>query len=183
MKKSGKIGGAVLAAALMLALTACNNGTSPSETSGNSENPASSSDETSLEQPNGVGGEDDAIGETPASDFEFEFDSNTRGMSVKKYIGKDENVIIPRSAKGFNVTKIGGTAFMNCDVASVTLPDTIKKVEMGAFWACFALKSIIVPDGVKGIEQYAFEGCSAEVYYNGKTYAEFDYDELYKLFE
>lgn len=51
----------------------------------------------------------------------------------KKYIGNEENVIIPRSAKGFNVTKICCTAFVRCDVASVTLPDTIKKIEMGAF--------------------------------------------------
>lgn len=82
MKKSGKICGAVLAAAHMLTLTACNSGTSPSETSGNFGNLASSSSETPLEQPNGIGAEDDAIGETPASDFEFEFDSKTFGMSV-----------------------------------------------------------------------------------------------------
>lgn len=82
MKKSGIICGAVLAAAHMLTLTACNSGTSPSETSGNFGNSASSSSETPLEQPNGIGAEDDAIGETPASDFEFEFDSKTFGMSV-----------------------------------------------------------------------------------------------------
>lgn len=181
MRKNGIILSAVLA--LSLALTACNNGTSPSETSGNFGNSASSSSETPLEQPNGVGAEDDAIGETPASDFEFEFDSKTRGMSVKKYIGNDENVIIPRSAKGFNVTKIGGTAFMSCDVTSVTLPDSIKKLEMGAFWACFKLNSIIIPDGVSGIEEYAFEGCSAEVYYKGNIYTEENYDEIYKMFE
>lgn len=92
-------------------------------------------------------------------------------------------MIIPRSAKGFNVTKICCTAFVRCDVASVTLPETIKKIEMGGFLACIKLNSITITDGVKGIEQYAFEGCSAEIYYKGKTYAEFDYDELYKLFE
>ena len=69
--------------ALSLALTACNSGTSPSEAPVNFDNSASSSSETPLEQPNGVGAEDDAIGETPASDFEFEFDLKTFGMSVK----------------------------------------------------------------------------------------------------
>lgn len=81
-KRAVKLGGAVLAAAHMLTLTACNSGTSPSETSGNFGNSASSSSETPLERPNGIGAEDDAIGETPASDFKFEFDSKTFGMSV-----------------------------------------------------------------------------------------------------
>lgn len=58
-----------------------------------------------------------------------------------------------------------------------------KENRNGRFFACFKLNSITIPDGVKGIEQYAFEGCSAEIYYKGKTYAEFDYDELYILFE
>lgn len=92
-------------------------------------------------------------------------------------------MIIPRSAKGFNVTKICCTAFVRCDVASVTLPDTIKKIEMGGFLACFKLNSITIPDGVKGIEKYAFEGCSAEIYYKGNIYTEENYGEIYKMFE
>ncbi len=92
-------------------------------------------------------------------------------------------MIIPRSAKGFNVTKICCTAFVRCDVASVTLSRYDKENRNGRFLACIKLNSITIPDGVKGIEKYAFEGCSAEIYYKGKTYAEFDYDELYKLFE
>lgn len=92
-------------------------------------------------------------------------------------------MIIPRPAKGFNVTKICCTAFVRCDVASVTLPDTIKKIEMGGFFACIKLNSITIPDGVKGIEQYAFEGCSAEIYYKGNIYTEENYGEIYKMFE
>lgn len=92
-------------------------------------------------------------------------------------------MIIPRSAKGFNVTKICCTAFVRCDVASVTLPDTIKKIEMGGFLACIKLNSITIPDGVKGIEKYTFEGCSAEIYYKGNIYTEENYGEIYKMFE
>ena len=72
---------------------------------------------------------------------------------------------------------------MNCDVTSVTLPDSIKKLETGAFWACFKLNSITIPDGVSGIEEFAFEGCSAEIYYKGNIYTEENYDEIYKIFE
>lgn len=92
-------------------------------------------------------------------------------------------MIIPRSAKGFNVTKICCTAFVRCDVASVTLSRYDKENRNGRFLACIKLNSITIPDGVSRIEKYAFEGCSAEIYYKGNIYTEENYGEIYKMFE
>jgi hypothetical protein len=55
------------------------------------------------------------------------------------------------------VTSIGTFAFMNCAMTSIELPNTLTKINYGAFVDCRNLTEIVIPAGVKEIENNAFQ--------------------------
>ncbi len=60
------------------------------------------------------------------------------------------------------VTKIGSSAFMNCEkLESVSIDLGVNYVGSSAFKGCVSLKSVVVPSSVETIGAVAFEGCSA----------------------
>ncbi len=69
------------------------------------------------------------------------------------------------SVKNFNnntLETISHNAFENCSsLESITLPDSVKRIESKAFSGCSSLTSINIPDGVIYIEDLAFSGCSS----------------------
>ena len=71
----------------------------------------------------------------------------------------DKNVVIPDTIDGKPVTVIGPKAFhQNYTIESVTLPDSIVRIEKSAFEQCHALKTINLPDSIEKIESRAFYG-------------------------
>lgn len=50
-------------------------------------------------------------------------------------------------------------AFANCSISSITFPESLVRIEAGAFYNCKRLKSIEFPDNLKIIDPYAFSGC------------------------
>ena len=57
---------------------------------------------------------------------------------------------------------IGAAAFETCwDLASVTLPDSLKTIEESAFANDICLADIDLPDGLTGIGKMAFYYCSS----------------------
>lgn len=72
-------------------------------------------------------------------------------------------VVIPETVVYMNrprkVTSIGNSAFDGCGVTSVTIPNSVTKIDDHAFQYCRQLKSIIIPDGVESIGNYAFYDC------------------------
>ena len=96
------------------------------------------------------------------------------GDTIYKYIGKDENVIIPD-----NITSICDRAFQGSPIRSVTIPEGVKKVG-GAFefsgiekielpdtvedddlefYYCIYLKDIRLPENTMKIRNRAFKEC------------------------
>ncbi len=96
------------------------------------------------------------------------------GDTIYKYIGKDENVIIPD-----NITSICDRAFQGSPIRSVTIPEGVKKVG-GAFefsgiekielpdtvedddlefYYCIYLKDIRLPENTTKIRNRAFKEC------------------------
>ena len=119
----------------------------------------------------------------PASDFEYKVREDG-GITITKYIGEDETVVIPQNIDGKEVTLIGERAFAGTSILSVAMPDTIlyiasyafygckqlKTVRFGdniqlildeAFYDCESMESVILPKNLKELGQYAFGNCLA----------------------
>ena len=75
---------------------------------------------------------------------------------LKKYNGKDENVVIPKI-----VTNIGDFAFYKCSsLTSVTIPNSVTVISNGAFYKCSNLTTITIPNSVTSIGISTFYGCN-----------------------
>lgn len=99
-------------------------------------------------------------GETPAS--EFLYNDNGNSISILKYIGSRENIIIPKFIDNKLVTYIAAEAFKNCEgIVSVTIPDSVSRINSNTFLFCRSLKNITIPNSVSVIGYNAFRGCSS----------------------
>lgn len=74
--------------------------------------------------------------------------------------------------------QIPNNAFEECDIVSVTVPDSISRIGSDAFGNCDKLTNLILPSNVKSIMQGAFWECTGliHVYYAG---SENDWNEMY----
>ena len=70
------------------------------------------------------------------------------------------SVTIPQSIDGHPVTIIGDSAFFECQVSSITLPNSIEIIEDNAFGNCPNLAHLVLSEGLKSIGCDAF--CSDE---------------------
>ena len=66
------------------------------------------------------------------------------------------DIVIPSS-----VTEIGECAFLNSGLVTVTIPDTVTKIENGAFSGCTGLTDIKLPDSVVNIGTKIFANCTS----------------------
>ena len=64
---------------------------------------------------------------------------------------EDSSYIVPEG-----VTAIGNSAFEDCNVTQVQLPDTLTRICAHAFMNCLSLKTVNIPNGVSTIESGAF---------------------------
>ncbi len=64
---------------------------------------------------------------------------------------EDSSYIVPEG-----VTAIGNSAFEDCNVTQVQLPDTLTRICAHAFMNCPSLKTVNIPNGVSTIESGAF---------------------------
>lgn len=84
---------------------------------------------------------------------DFQMDKNT----LVKYLGTDENVVIPK-----NTTVISSAAFEgNPSVKKVVLPDGLTEIGYNAFAEMDNLERIIIPDSVEKLGTSAFANCSS----------------------
>ncbi|MEG2274295.1 MAG: leucine-rich repeat protein [Clostridia bacterium] len=91
-------------------------------------------------------------------DFEATADG---GVAVKYYRGYETNVVIPSEYNGKIVTSIADHAFSVCrDIASITIPNTVKSIGESAFINCSGLTSIDIPASVTSIGIDAFAYCT-----------------------
>lgn len=81
---------------------------------------------------------------------------------IRKYIGTQENVVIPSLIDDCQVVRIDDNAFFkNNKVTYIEIPDTVLTIGAQAFYECKSLKTIKLPHNLKYIETNLFYYCSA----------------------
>lgn len=98
------------------------------------------------------------------SDFKFDESTGT----ITKYIGNENEVVIPSEINGVTVTSIGDGAFSsssnlsNCNnITQITIPDSVTRIGNNAFSDCQNLENVVIPDSVISIGDYAFLRCNS----------------------
>lgn len=85
------------------------------------------------------------------------YSGNDVSSAWKPYNDQIRSIVVESGA-----TRIGWCAFMNCrNLVSVSLPGTVKLIDLKAFMNCESLASFTVPAGVKEIGEQAFMNCTA----------------------
>lgn len=93
------------------------------------------------------------------SELEYE-ENEDGGITVYATSKSIQNIIIPSTIEGKNVTELGKDAFRRCtSLKSIEFPNTLEKIENYAFYECYELESINIPASVYKIGEYAFAYC------------------------
>lgn len=99
-----------------------------------------------------------AVAGGPKGDFETSvYDGR---LTITKYTGSDENVVIPAAIGGQPVVAVGREAFSGARVKRVVIPDHIVRVEEQAFIYCASLTNAAIGRGVTNIGAGAFRNCT-----------------------
>lgn len=78
---------------------------------------------------------------TPATSIEYEVKNGS--IIITKFIGDEHEIVIPSEIDGLPVTEIGERAFASRkDLTSVTIPESVTKIEDNVFTDCTHLLSI-----------------------------------------
>lgn len=111
---------------------------------------------------------------TSTNSIEFEYITESGGITITKYIGKKTNVTIPNKIEGLPVLKINEKAFTDSKIKSITIPSYCTEIDWFAFYGCFALSTVYIPSSVEIIGYGAFDGCSKAltIYCENQSYAE-----------
>lgn len=93
---------------------------------------------------------------------------------LTSYLGSERDVVVPAAVDGYLVVGLGDSVFADCDVRSVTLPQTLERMGWFTFYQCKNLEKVVLPAGLSNIGYASFDGCSRALclYVAGGSYAE-----------
>lgn len=93
---------------------------------------------------------------------DFRYVIHDGGVVITQYRGTSKSVTVPTSIVGRNVVAIGPNAFKyNQSVQKLFLPQTVKRVEDGAFFGMSNLQKIFLPDSIEYLGVAVFRKCSS----------------------
>jgi hypothetical protein len=97
-------------------------------------------------------------------DFQYvvqKFDTSP-SVTITRYTGSAEAVMVPAEINGLPVVSIGGGVFERCSsIVSVSLPAGITTIRNFAFYGCTGLISVTIPARVTAVGDAAFSGCTS----------------------
>lgn len=96
-----------------------------------------------------------------SGDYEYTILDDDRA-EITKYRGNETKVVIPSNTSGYSITCIGKFAFMGCkSLESVVIPESITRIDYGAFSNCTNLKSVKMTNSENYIRiaRFAFYEC------------------------
>ena len=92
---------------------------------------------------------------------EFSYTVTQSGAILLSYLGRSDIVRIPDRLGGISVSTISDSAFSQCDVIRVILPDTITAIGESAFANCTDLERVTLSSSLISIGARAFSGCTS----------------------
>lgn len=94
----------------------------------------------------------------PASDFKYNISEGE--ICITEYLGKSDTVVIPQEIDDLPVVAIGLNSFMNSEIKSVTIPDSVRLIWDYAFLNCQNLEEVNFGQGLEEISAEAFSNCA-----------------------
>lgn len=92
--------------------------------------------------------------------YEYEIHQEDQTVSILKYRGEEEKVIIPPYIAGLLTVEIKEEAFLNNSTLSmVVVSSTIRHIGTGAFKGCRKLKQAVLSEQIKKLEKETFSMC------------------------
>ena len=94
--------------------------------------------------------------------YEYSYTISNDMVTITKYNGNKEELVIPSSIEGKPVAIIGEKAFLDCNsLKRVTIPEGVLSISNSVFYNCINLISIQLPTTMNIIGGYAFYNCSS----------------------
>lgn len=93
------------------------------------------------------------------TDTDFEYIEEDGSLILTKYLGENENIIVPAEIDSKPVKSIKGAFLNNIMVKNVRISEGIETIDYMAFYGCTSVLSVLVPESVKTIGHAAFLGC------------------------
>ena len=88
---------------------------------------------------------------------EWQYEIHEGEVTITKYTGTDEELVIPSTIVGLPVRHIAYRAFYNnTSLKSVKIPEGVKSIKNEAFRSCTYLNMISLPSSLESIEENAF---------------------------
>ena len=97
----------------------------------------------------------------PTSDFEYQKTDDQKGIQISKYIGSDQTVVIPQKIDGLPVTVIGSSAFIESDITSLMMPDSVTNIYTYAIAGCEKLTEVRLSENLQAVGECSFSGCTS----------------------
>ena len=92
--------------------------------------------------------------------YEYRVDSNGN-VTITKFKYDYFTVSLPKTINGQTVVSVGSNAFKAKGMTNLSIPDTVTKIENGAFQSCASIKRLNIPNSVTHIYSNAFENCTS----------------------
>lgn len=82
---------------------------------------------------------------SPLDKDSFSYDKADGKVKIVKYTGDESIIVVPDKIDGAEIVEIGAGAFSGGSIRAVYLPDTVKRIEQGAFDNCEGLSTLRLP--------------------------------------